>query len=215
MSEPSDEQNHCSSRRKFRLRLGQRDACDRAQFSVDLQQQFDILLDRNREGIDLVRRGPLRGHRLLGRQPNIVLLDPRGGARNLDRARGRRFDRPAAQSRWRRIPRRRRQSRGRPCQRIPRQSHCRLFHFSSTARDCVAPRCAHRHNLPRAVQQRSTPSGQCVSWRDSNLPRTRPCGAGAPARERPAAEKIWGDVFPTTRTSGSCCLYERNLFARG
>ena len=39
--------------------FGQGDAGHGAQFGIDLQQQIDILFDRNGERIDLVRRDPL------------------------------------------------------------------------------------------------------------------------------------------------------------
>ena len=77
--------------------LGQRDAGHGAQFGVDLQQQFDVLLDGGGERINLEGRSPLGGHRLFRSQLNVVQFYSRRRFGDFNRARGGSFDGSAAQ----------------------------------------------------------------------------------------------------------------------
>ena len=82
---------------EIHIRLSHSHAGNRTQLRIDLEQQIDILLDRNREGIDLVRRGPLRGDCFLRRESNITLLHPRRSLCNCHRVRRRVFHRGSAE----------------------------------------------------------------------------------------------------------------------
>ena len=75
----------------------QRDSGHRAQFGIDFEEEREILLNRDGKGINLVGSNPLGGNWFFRSQADIVLLYPGRGLGNLDRSRGRGFDRPAAQ----------------------------------------------------------------------------------------------------------------------
>ena len=97
MFAPSEEANHDSSRLEIHAGLGQRDACYRAQFTVDLQQQFQVLFDGGRERIDLDGRCPLRDHRFFRGQSDIFVFHLCGCMRDGQRSGRSVFNRRAAQ----------------------------------------------------------------------------------------------------------------------
>ena len=71
-------------------------ATERSSESI-FSSSCDILLDRDREGIDRVRSSPFGGHRFFGSETDIVLFHLRRGLGNFDRVRGRGFDSSARQ----------------------------------------------------------------------------------------------------------------------
>ena len=94
---------------EVQVRFGQRDARDRAQLGVDLEQQLDILFDRNCERIDLVGVVHSAVTAFSGARRISCSLHSRRGARDFDRPRRGGFDRTACQIiTTRRIPTRRR-----------------------------------------------------------------------------------------------------------
>ena len=90
--------NHCSSRLKLRLASARVMPVNGAQLGIDAQQQRNILLNRDREGINDVRRSPLSDHGFFRSESNIFLLHSRRGSRDFDSAGSRSFNSSARQS---------------------------------------------------------------------------------------------------------------------
>ena len=84
---------------KIHARLGERDALDCPHLRICLQQQVKILLDRRRERIHFVWRGPIGHRRRLRSQAHVLAFYARRCLGNLNRPRSRRLDAIPAQMR--------------------------------------------------------------------------------------------------------------------
>ena len=97
MLAPSEEKNHCSSRRKFRLVSASVTPCTERNSESIFSSKLDVLLDGDGEWINLEGRSPLGGHRLFRSQLNVMQFYSRRRFGDFNRARGGSFYGSAAQ----------------------------------------------------------------------------------------------------------------------